>query len=231
MNTAVFTDETELPSHAIPTTVNADVADIPHLFFDAPVAQPQRPPSDNFHDYTRSLPKWEQQLLGYFEIIDIDEHLQDYLGGKEHELFVGSDGGALPHGKFKNTGSQGWIIATKEKVLWKGYGTVFGAPDNCSFRTEAYGSLATLVLLKHLYKFWTLTIPAITLLAYTDSLSLMTTLDKVKTFDEEWYPQVFLWHHIDVIHELHSIERELQPMIIMRQHVEGHADEERTWEN
>jgi hypothetical protein len=59
----------------------------------------------------------------------------------------------------------------------------------------------------------------------------LETLKKVSKFGDEWYPQVLLWHHIDAIQELVTLERELKPLKIMRHHVDGHADDGKKWED
>ena len=152
-----------------------------------------RPTPKTFEEYIQQLPLWEQQLLEYYTAIEENSELHEsYLGGREEELIIGSDGGAYPHGKHKNVGSHGWTIATAELILWQGRGPVLGHPDNCSFRTKAVGMLATLRLLLHLYTSGEIPVPKLKLKSGTNSLSLIITLTTLLRYEQAWSQKYFL---------------------------------------
>jgi len=166
------------PEEGVPTEVhiNGQWCTIPdHFVIPYPITPPDNQPK-TFREYIGQLPEWEQKLFQEFQEVDTTGHqLIKLLSTQEglDSLIVGSDGGAMPHGKFKGFGSLGWCFCTKNRILWKGKGPVRGHPDNPSFRTEAYTVLTFLQFILHQFRFWKVKIPAAHITGHTDSLSLI----------------------------------------------------------
>lgn len=231
---SIFCTESELPSNAVPASIHAEgmFCDIPDPRYDYPPPRPVPPPPTSFASYIRQLPSWEVQLLESFKEVDsTNPSLIYYLRSPTglRQLFIGSDGGAIPNGPFQHTGSQAFVIATKNRVLWRGYGPVIGWPQNPSFRTETYGMLALLRLLWHLYIFWQVPIPKGTLSPTTDSQSLIDILTSTSSFHHHWYSMVFQWHHVDVLHQLVFTMKSLTPLQFTPEYVPGHQDDKKSW--
>ena len=152
-----------------------------------------------------SLEPWEQQLFKDWRELTTEPALFSIMQNEKEftQLYIGSDGGMLPQGEFKNRGSQGWVIATSDKILWRGSGPVVSYPKNASFRTEAFGLLAILRLLYHTANFWGFALPDVSIKSHTDSLSLIQTRKAMEKFQDDWYPVVMTWNHIDVLQQIH----------------------------
>ena len=222
------------PPDSIPTEVhiNGQWCMIPDHFV---IPKPPKPPINQpktFQEYIRQLPEWEQQLFQEFQEVDsTGQQLIQLLSTQDglDSLIVGSDGGAMPHGRFKGYGSLGWCFCTKNRILWKGKGPVRGHPDNPSFRTEAYAVLTFLRFILHQYRFWKVEIPNARINGHTDSLSLIKTLAKIARFANDWYSTVYTWSHIDILREINNTLQELHPLVYIPQHVKAHADKKKKW--
>jgi PHP family Zn ribbon phosphoesterase len=69
-----------------------------------------------WQEFVRSLPEWEQDLLRESEeVADTDTSLIEEINRRTGRLYLVTDGGAA--GIY---GSYGWVVATKDKVLWRG---------------------------------------------------------------------------------------------------------------
>ena len=180
----------------------------------------------------RQLPEWEQQLFQEFTEVDTTgQQLITLLSTQEglDSLIIRSDGGAMPHGKFKGLGSLGWCFCTKNRTLWKGKGPVRGHPDNPSFHTEAYAVLTFLRFILHQYRFWQIPIPNARMTGHTDILSLIKTLAKIARFANDWYSTVYTWSHIDILRKINTTMQELHPLVYIPQHVKAHEDKKTPW--
>ncbi len=223
-----------LPASTIPVYYHDNTCDMPHPDYDYPLPQTSSPAPQYFSDYVRSLPRWEQQLLGTaHEVSQESPTLLELMSTSEgvSSLLIGHDGGAYPGGPFKNYGSHGWVIATEDRVLWAGNGPVVGFPDNPSFRTETVAHIGAMRFLFHQYKFWNIDTPEGTLHLSTDSESMMKSTAKLESFGDKWFSAVFTWHHIDALQQLHYAALDLQPLALQRSHVKGHSDRKKKWES
>ena len=54
---------------------------------------------------------------------------------------------------------------------------------------------------------------------------MITTIEKMLSFEEKWYTAVFTWNHIDILQTIHQTIKDLYPLKIERHHVKGHAEE------
>jgi hypothetical protein len=111
----------------------------------APIEQIREAPSNpaTWQEFVRSLPEWEQDLLRESEeVADTDTSLIEEINRRTGRLYLVTDGGAA--GIY---GSYGWVVATKDKVLWRGRGKAKGYPMD-SHRAEGTARVAGLLFLQ-----------------------------------------------------------------------------------
>ncbi len=223
-------ETTELPLTCIPTQISDDhtVCDIPH-YTDYPDPFPELPPPIDFPSYCRSLPPWERQLLAHCKEVDLGEpSLLELIQTTEgiQSLFLGSDGGAQTQGEHKGTGGFGWAIATHDRTLWKGRGPVVGYPDNSSYRTEHAGALSLFRFLYHYFKFYRVPFPDFESHNFTDSQSMIDTINKLNSYNGKWYSTVFLWNHIDISQQLYNTMQDFLPLQFSLMKVKAHTKDD-----
>jgi hypothetical protein len=61
----------------------------------------------------------------------------------------------------------------------------------------------------------------------TDSASLIDTITKIQSFQNNWYTNIFTWHHIDVVQQIYFAISDLAPLKIAPFHVKGHSDDKK----
>jgi hypothetical protein len=111
----------------------------------APVEQTREASSNpsTWQEFVQSLPEWEQDLLRESkEVEDTATSLIEEINRRTGQLYVVTDGGAA--GVY---GSYGWVVATKDKVLWRGRGKAKGYPMD-SHRAEGTARVAGLLFLQ-----------------------------------------------------------------------------------
>jgi hypothetical protein len=80
-----------------------------------PELPPAPPPSTNFSDMIRNLPRWQLSLLAHLEPVQTADRSQQLLeSGKKLQLHLISDGGVKA-----NQGSFAWELAVGRNILWK----------------------------------------------------------------------------------------------------------------
>jgi hypothetical protein len=176
---------------------------------------------DTFAAYVATLPLWEQDLLAQAtEVYCPDSSLYELLQQRNVNILVASDGGQKD-----DFGSFGWVIGTKDEVIWDCEGTARGYPMQ-SYRAEGYGRMSLLLFLKHYIRFYNIK-PAddLRVTSYCDSSSLLKAEEAFHTRDldsSSWY----LKPDHDVIMTLSEV-REGLPFRLISQHVKSHQDDER----
>jgi hypothetical protein len=91
----------------------------------------------------QSLPEWERALLKESEEVgDTATSLIEEINRITGQLYFVTDGGAA--GIY---GSYGWVVATKDKVLWRGRGKAKGYPMD-SHHAEGTARVAGLLFLQ-----------------------------------------------------------------------------------
>jgi hypothetical protein len=84
----------------------------------APIEHTSKAPSNplTWQEFVQSLPEWEQDLLRESkEVEDTATSLIKEINRRTGRLYLVTDGGAA--GIY---GSYGWVVASKDKVLWRG---------------------------------------------------------------------------------------------------------------
>jgi hypothetical protein len=96
-----------------------------------------------WQEFVQSLPEWEQDLLRESEEVeDTATSLIEEINRRTGRLYLVTDGGTA--GMY---GSFGWVVATKDKVLWRGRGKAKGYPMD-SHRAEGTARVAGLLFLQ-----------------------------------------------------------------------------------
>jgi hypothetical protein len=110
-----------------------------------PVPDTVRPPiCATFADYVTTLPQWERDLLAKaMEDPFPDTPLNQLLQQRNVNILVASDGGHKT-----DYGSFGWVIGTKDEVIWDCQGTARGYPMQ-SYRAKGCGHMPLLLFLTH----------------------------------------------------------------------------------
>ena len=86
----------------------------PPVYAKREVEVPSRVVHETWDDFVQSLPKWEYELLKINEDCAEGKLLEE-ITRRTGKLFLVTDGGAADV-----YSSYGWVVATKDKVLWKG---------------------------------------------------------------------------------------------------------------
>lgn len=162
------------------------------------------------------LPTWEQDLLQSYQLHTTVPELVHHL--QHGNVISCSDGSAT-----KEYGTYGYILATKEgQRLARGRGIAPGAHPN-SFRSEAYGVLATLRLLVRMTEDLIQTIPpTLELEHWLDNRSVITRINR--TLESRYMTASrSLMPEQDVIEEAaHSIQQ--LPFQVRLKWTQGHQD-------
>jgi hypothetical protein len=172
-----------------------------------------------FAAYVATLPLWEQDLLAQAtEVYCLDSSLYELLQQRNVNILVARDGG-----KKDDFGSFGWVIGTKDEVIWDCEGTARGYPMQ-SYRAEGYGRMSLLLFLKHYIRCYNIK-PAdeLRVTSYCDNSSLLKAEEAFHTRDVDsssWY----LKTDHDVIMTLSEVQEGL-PFQLISQHVKSHQDE------
>jgi hypothetical protein len=178
-----------------------------------------------FAAYVATLPLWEQDLLAQAtEVYCPDSSLYELLQQRDVDILVASDGGQKD-----DFGSFGWVIGTKDEVIWDCEGTTRGYPLQ-PYRAEGYGRMALLMFLKHYIRYYDIKLANdLRVTSYCDNSSLLKAEEAFHTRDVDsssWY----LKPDHDVIMTLNE-DREGLPFRLISQHVKGHQDEKRDFDD
>jgi hypothetical protein len=135
---------------------------------------PPLPPPVSWYNCVSRLPIWACNLLSDVTFsVPIEQCLS--ILQTPSSILLASDGGACPY-----RASFGSLLATDGHILVTAGGHAFG-DDPRSFRAEAYGMLAALLLLQHLHTYFQIPMVVSSLSHYTDSESLIKRLEKSRT--------------------------------------------------
>jgi hypothetical protein len=137
-----------------------------------PVPDTIHPPiCATFAHYVTTLPQWERDLLAKAtEDPFPDTPLYHLLQQRNVNILVASDGG---HKRDYN--SFGWVIGTKDEVIWDCQGTARGYPMQ-SYRTEGYGCTYIHLFLAHYIRYYDIQPPDdLRVTSYFDNSSLLMT--------------------------------------------------------
>jgi hypothetical protein len=176
-----------------------------------------------FAAYVATLPLWEQDPLAQATEVNCpDSSLYELLKQRNVNILVASDGG-----KKDDFGSFGWVIGTKDEVIWDCEGTARGYPMQ-SYRAEGYGRMSLLLFLKHYIRYYNIK-PAddLRFTSYCDNSSLLKAEEAFHTRDVGLYSWYLKPDH-DVIMTLSEV-REGLPFRLISQHVKSHRDERRNF--
>ena len=208
---------TNISNTAVPCTIDYSTLEITLVSFKTALKNiPSTVPSD-FATYISLLPEWESHLLRNVEISSDIFSIADLINQVHSVLAVTSDGSAPNF-----VGSFGWaaMITTKE-TIGKNKGAAPGYRAT-SFRAEAYGVLAVLLFIYHVYKFTgriMLSSPHL----YTDSESLVTKIaDMVNWAD--YYQGATMDADWDVLQAIIRIIKTFDFLPVI-EHVWGHQDD------
>lgn len=146
-------------------------------------------PPTNWNEFIDTLPEWERDLLQYTEDVGhkpqrVEEpnatqcNLKDILQ-ERRQMHLVTDGGA----EAPNRGSFGWVIATHDKILWKGKGYARGYPMD-SHRSEGYGRLAAITFMIRYQEFIGGIEPLPCLVSHCDNKAIV---NQSKTAWSPWY--------------------------------------------
>jgi len=226
------------PEHEVTTTLPTVTAMQPltqlgELRFHIPAGFSTIPQQPNiilhpWKDFIATLPEWEQDLLQLSCDGNLDEaitKLSEALQSNNYLYFV-SDGGA----DFPVRGSFGFVLATSNDVLWQGRGYVRGRPID-SHRSEGYGRMAKLLLTTRFCQFAAITHSPAKILPFCDNKSIVSKSDP--DWDPYYKPSTTTDADWDVIAQIHELQDELQvvcPGIRPCQHVKGHQDDNKDYD-
>jgi len=178
-------------------------------------------PYDDFQDYLRRLPDWEQQLLQNIQFnygaLSTMYHIQELLHAKQ-QLYAVSDG-SMAH----NTTTFGWILGTTDgqRLAWCS-GPGFGPPT--SHRAECWGQLSVARFLHHLPKFSSMTYPQqLQVVPMSDNQGLMTSLTNRAAYSTP-YPNATLQPDWDLIEEIYATYQDLNIDQVKYRWIKGHQD-------
>jgi hypothetical protein len=176
---------------------------------------------DDFQDYLRRLPDWEQQLLQNIQFKYGEFSTMYYiheLPPAKQELYAVSDG-SMAH----NTTTFGWILGTKDgqRLAWCS-GPGFGPAT--SHRAECWGQLSIARFLHHLPKFSSMTYPQhLQIVPMTDNQGLITSLTKRNAYSTP-YPNATLQPDWDLIEEIYTTYKHLNIAHVRYIWIKGHQD-------
>jgi hypothetical protein len=150
--------------------------------------------------------------------------LYELLQQKDTAILTASDGGQKDdHGSF------GWVIGTKDEVIWDCEGVARGYTMQ-SYRAEGYGRMSLLLFLAHYIKFYEIKLAAgLRLISYCDSFSLLKAEKAFREKDVDSSSSYLKPDH-DVIMTLSEVRKGL-PFELISQHVESHQDKERDYDD
>ena len=135
------------------------------------------------------------------------------------EIVVASVGGHKD-----DYGSLGWVIGTKDEVIWDCEGVARGYPMQ-SYRAEGYGRMSLLLFLTHYIRFYNIKPAAdLRVTSYSDNASLLKAEEEFHTRDVD-SPSWCLKPDPDVIMTLSEVREGLLFQLISR-HVNSHQDYE-----
>jgi hypothetical protein len=137
------------------------------------------PINPTFADYVAILPLWERDLLAHAtEDHYPDSSLCELLQQTNVNILVASDGGHKD-----DYGSFGWVIGTKDEVIWDCEGVARGDPMQ-SYRAEGYGRMSVLLFLTHYIRYYNIK-PAdgLRVMSYCDNSSLLKAKEEFHTRD------------------------------------------------
>jgi hypothetical protein len=178
-----------------------------------------------FANYVATLPQWQRDLIARAtEIHCPDSSLCELLQQRNVNILVASDGGQKD-----DYGSFGWVIGTKDEVIWDCEGTARGYPMQ-SYRAEGYGRMSLLLFLTHFIRYYGIkTADDLCVTSYCDNSSLLKAEEEFHTRDVDsssWYSKP---DH-DVIMTLSEVRKEL-PFQLISRHVKSHQDDEREFDD
>jgi len=143
----------DLPVDAHMITANSvRLHELPRL----PHSAPRPGIFHDFDNYLQILPPWEHDLLDGVKFLMSPYAIMDHLQRLDHTvtMLLVSDGGS----RRNQTMSFGFTLGTDDGTLFLEHsGPAFGEPT--SFRAEGTGQLAGALLLLHLTRYTTMTIP------------------------------------------------------------------------
>ncbi len=217
------------PPTAIPASVDERLIDRFRATFQSlgQFEQPQSQKAPTFRDYLHDGSVCDH-LLRYFKFRSPDSHSQlETILRHGGELWLVSDGGAIPH---TDLGSYGFVVATADTVLAEGGGQTPASYDEMtSFRAELCGGwimswmlrqfqLHTIVTLHH----------ALHIYMYCDNDAALARLERSKTSFTRFRPNQCLRTDYDIEAGAHE---SLQHFPIEYRKVHGHADREKDWDD
>ena len=213
----VFSIRTVTPTHHVtgyPTAVTITMDTYRPIYNFKPLSQ-SSPPPEMLHNRSIQVEPWERELLDN----SIESSIQgDVLTSliRKNRIISCSDGSAR-----LDTGSFGFVISTiSGNRIAKGKGPAPGAHSN-SFRSEAYGVLATLRWLYH-------ALPStecdndMEIVHYLDNQSVITRIEKARRLQRS-IPNLVLLPESDVINAIINSLSEL-PIRIKFKWIKGHQD-------
>ena len=157
-------------------------------------------PPTTFEEFVENLPDWQKDMLANHTIINENE-LKKTL---KTSCITVNDGGA---NKQNNIGSFGWVLANTTQIVAKGGGITRGFPIS-SFRSEAYGRMASLLFIINYSKYNNITYRTLQIDNYCDNIGLLLRQQAFNSASEN-SPSIFLKNDIDTTITLQQIEKQL----------------------
>jgi hypothetical protein len=168
-------------------------------------------------EYVHSLPEWVSTLItNTARSARAKTELYEALLNESETLCIVSDGGQKDE-----YGSFGWVIGTKDEILFEGSGPARGQPMT-SHRSEAYGKLAWMCFVLHYTEFLGIEIKC-AINSYCDNIAIIrgTKFNKEKTAFNS------LQADYDILAQIADQQtrlRRIAPRLAQSRHVKGHQD-------
>jgi hypothetical protein len=175
-------------------------------------------------EYVATLPACGGEPLAHAtETYCPDSSFYELLQQKNTNILLASDGG------HKDVyGSFGWVVGTKDEVIWDHEGVARGYPIQ-SYRAKSYGRMSLVLFLPHYIRFYNIKPSAgLRVTSYCDSSSLLKVIEKAFHTKDVHSSTWYLKSDHDVIIALTEVRKGLPFKVILR-HVKSHQDDERAF--
>ncbi len=172
-----------------------------------------------FDEYIQHLPTWERLLLTSIETTAPPATIANRL--REDLDHQPAGAWAVPDGSVKRYGTFGWTIALSGgTILVKGKGWAFGRPMD-SYRAEAFGILAIMLWIHHLFQYVAQETPPIRIRC--DNLAVVKRANIMKVRTRPTFANDTTAHSWDVLQAIVTTWKRLHPASTL-DHVKGHQD-------